>query len=159
VRWQAVGKNGATAARAAEGLVSKLRDEQVDLIAVVLGANDALSFTSVRTFRRNVARLVGTLRRHSSCPIVFSGLPPLQRFRVFPQPLRGTLGLRVRLLDGELQALADSDPGIVFAPVRFPVEDRFMARDGLHPSESGYREWGRQLAGIMVDHDVIAAAR
>jgi lysophospholipase L1-like esterase len=159
VRWQAVGKNGATAARAAEGLVSKFHEEKVDLMAVALGVNDVLNVTSVRTFRRNVARLVRALRRHSSCPIIFSGLPPLHLFSVFPQPLRGVLGLRARLLDGELQALAHADPGIVHAPVRFPVQDPFMACDGFHPSEAGYREWARQLTAIIVDNELIAAMR
>jgi lysophospholipase L1-like esterase len=156
VRWQAVGKHGATAASAGDALVSRLREDKIDLMAVVLGANDALEFTSVRTFRRSIARFVATLRRHSSCPIVFSTLPPLQRFSLFPQPLRATLGLRVRLLNGELQALTYSDPTIVYAPVRFPVEDRFMARDGLHPSEVGYHEWARQLADCIVDNELIA---
>jgi hypothetical protein len=59
----------------------------------------------------------------------------------------------------EGDVLAHSDPGVVHVAVRFPVEVPFMACDGLHPSEAGYREWARQLAGIIVDNELIAAPR
>ncbi|MFD7510147.1 SGNH/GDSL hydrolase family protein [Streptomyces sp. NPDC059853] len=144
VAWQVLARRGATIASALDTLVPRIRTVP-DVVVISLGINELTRFRSLRRWRALVRRFLSELRcRVGDEPVVvFCGLPPVGRFPALPQPLRGVLALRARLMDRDLRAVAArfavghaplSAPGIAEGP------GDFFARDGFHPSAAGYRE-------------------
>ncbi|GGS58765.1 SGNH hydrolase [Planobispora rosea] len=83
-------------------------------------------------------------------PILVTGMPPVGRFPVLPQPLRAVMGLRARALDHVMAAVAASTLGVTHVRVEVPVEVAgFFAEDGFHPSAAGYETWAEGLAGTL----------
>jgi lysophospholipase L1-like esterase len=150
VAWQALGRNGVTFGRTRRHLLPALPAQPPAVVLVALGVNDVIGFTRLPAFRREAGRLLEALRAYTRGLLVFAAVPPMGRFPALPQPLRATLGLRARLLDGALQQLAAGTPGCLHVPMDLDVCDpSLMASDGFHPSERGYTAWGRSLAAAI----------
>jgi len=159
VAWQAVGRNGVTFARTLQHLVPALPAEPPGVVLVALGVNDVIGFTSMRAFRRQARGLLEALRVYTRGLLVLAAVPPMSRFPALPQPLRAVLGLRARMLDGELRRLAAAMPLCLHVPMGLDVRDpAMMAADGFHPSEDGYRAWGEQLARAIAGHALTESA-
>lgn len=122
-----------------------------DVVAIVVGANDATHRTSPRRFRTDTRTVLETVRRQApSARVVLSGIP---RFRgALPQlePLLSVVDAYAMLLrriqrqeamraSAAFAALADEVPPLVVAAgVRV---DEVLAADRFHPSALGYRLW------------------
>lgn len=147
VHWTLVGKNGASLGRLRELLAHKASVIEGHSLALVLaGVNDVFGLRSLRRWRRDVRGTVEQLRSAGCTRVLFSALPPIERFSALKAPLRWVLGLRARLLDAYLwRELRDLDD-CSYAAVEFPLGSGFLALDGVHPSSAGYEEWSRQLA-------------
>ena len=150
VHWQALGKNGLKCAdTASELLVSFQRAQKnaaANLVVIALGVNDTTGLTSLRAWRHQIVRLLADIRSVTDCPVVFAAIPPVHLFSALPQPLSTVLGARARLLDKVLQDVADAHPQVFHMDTVFRFQPDYLAADGYHPSEKGYRLWGEQLA-------------
>ena len=151
VRWEALGLTGVRARECLDHLVElelvpRLKRDTADVIVVVLGVNDTTKLTSRSRWRRALADIVSRCRRESACPIVFTGIPPIEHFTALPWPLRSVLGARARLLDGDLRHLAASTPRCRHHPIDVALNGDDLATDGFHPSEHGYARWAGALA-------------
>jgi lysophospholipase L1-like esterase len=147
VRWTVSARTGATAAYARHALLPAAVREPADLALVVLGVNDTIGLTGRAKWRHSVETIVADLRATGG-RVLLAGVPDLGTFTGLPQPLRGALGQQARMLDGELQALADGT-AVLHAPM--PPLDGLpapFARDNFHPSAQAYRVWGAQLADV-----------
>ncbi len=145
VDWHVLGANGATVRR----VVAQLKQGpvgQYDAAVVLLGVNDVFRMTSVGKWLSGLDELCSALRDRGCRTVVFSSIPPISRFSALPQPLRRILGVRAALLDGYLEKTLAMRADARHCAVKFPTGDGFFARDGVHPSAAGYREWARQLA-------------
>ena len=154
VRWEALGLIGARAQECLEHrveleMVPRMHDVAPDLIVVVLGVNDTTKLTSRRRWRRALGEIVKRCRQVTDCPIVLTGVPPMEQFAASAWPLRAVLGARARLLDRDSRRVAaeSSDCWHFSTAVELARDD--LASDGFHPSESGYARWGREL-GVQV---------
>lgn len=152
VHWRGIGRIGITAARVAR----ELEDEtaaapNADVAVIALGVNDVLTQNSARRFARDMAGVIGMIRRHHpSAFIVMAGVPPVGRFPALPQPLRGLLGWRARRLDRAAAASAAGDPGVRYVPMHVDHAERALfAGDGFHPSALGAAAWARSLAAAI----------
>lgn len=145
VRWRSIGHRGATAERLLAELMGA-GELQSHLTLLSFGVGDVLRMTRSVAFRATAAVLVSHLVRAGSGRVLVSGLPPMSSMPALPQPTRAVLGCRARLVEAWLRSVVSQTPGARFAPVSFPLGADHVARDGVHPSESGYDEWGRQLA-------------
>jgi lysophospholipase L1-like esterase len=115
---------------------------------VALGVNDVTRLVPRRTWLDRRRRLNALIRSRSGARlIVASGLPPMHRFPLLPQPLRWTLGAAARRLDAALAAL--DDPGHVHLPLAMPFAPEYVAEDGFHPSPAAYALWAEALAGAI----------
>ncbi len=151
VSWQACGVSGYKATDILDRLVPGLPDNAADYVIVSVGVNDITGLTTIRQWRSKVSLLLEKLRRHSpDSAIAVAGMPPMHHFPLLPQPLRATFGMRSRTFDEELRALVDRLPGIVHVPVDIEAAPGKFAADGYHPSEEGYREYGRQMADALL---------
>ena len=74
-----------------------------------------------------------------------TAVPPLAHFHALPQPLRGWFGLRAGLLDADLRRVATAS-GARHIAFDLPMQPRYLARDGYHPSAEGYALWAEGIA-------------
>lgn len=146
VVWRLEARAGAAAADALL-MAEALPPWPCDVAVLVVGVNDVTGATPPARWRRTVDRLVDTLRRrHGAARVVLSGLPPMHRFPLLPQPLRWYLGEQARRLDAALARRAASDPDLRHLPLPAMDDRSPMAADGFHPSPVGYRIWADALA-------------
>lgn len=146
VAWQLKARTGLDTA----GVAALLRAEPptaADVALVVSGVNDVVGRVSCRAARAAreslVAHLVGAgLTRH----VVFAPLPPIDRFPLLPQPLRGVLGADARRHDGALRNWAAARRDASYADVALDL-GAGMAEDGFHPGAALYRATAYALAG------------
>ncbi|MBH3341090.1 SGNH/GDSL hydrolase family protein [Pseudomonas mendocina] len=144
VRWRACGENGITAAQAHERLLPLGLAEPADLALLVFGVNDATGLTASKRWLQALTAMADALAARG-CLVAFSAVPPLQHFSALPWLLRQLMGWRARLLDGELQNLAQR-LGAMHCALELPFEAHYLAEDGYHPSALGYRQWAAGLA-------------
>lgn len=120
-----------------------------DAVLVALGVNDTTRFLPRPVWlaqqRRLIDRLTGDVgARH----VILTGLPPMDRFPLLPQPLRWTLGRHAARLDEGLRGLAAAHPACEVLTFDLPDDPALMAEDGFHPSPATYAIW----AGMAADH-------
>lgn len=154
VRWRVVARPGATARAALREFVPNLRDGgwSPDVVVVALGVNDLLRIKRPRIFQRDMQRLArGVQRELGPVAVVLTGLPPMRRLVVLPQPLRAVIALRARALDHAVRYVASRLPEVRYVPFESSVwppgsEEWFFAADRFHPSSEGYRTWAEVVA-------------
>lgn len=147
VYWQAVGLSGVTAGRAIVELIPQVPKENFDLIVMAIGVNDTMRFTSPNAWKKQIATLIVNLReRVGDAPVLFSRLPRMEKFPSLPQPLRGVLGLRSRVLDRAAQRLAPTLSNVHYVPFIIEGGAELFCEDKFHPSTIAYKQWGACLA-------------
>ncbi|GAA4650393.1 SGNH/GDSL hydrolase family protein [Kistimonas scapharcae] len=150
VSWQALGKNGLKCEDSISELLPSFRQAQEDapasLMVIALGVNDTTGLTSQNAWRRQLVHMLEEIRSVTDCPVVFAAIPPVHLFSALPQPLSTVLGARARLLDKVLQNVAKAHSRVFHMNTVFHFQPDYLASDGYHPSEKGYRLWGEQLA-------------
>jgi hypothetical protein len=78
--------------------------------------------------------------------VVFAPLPPVHRFPLLPEPLRGVMGADARRHDAALARWAATSAGVTHAAFTLDLAADGMASDGFHPGEPVYRACGEALA-------------
>lgn len=151
VHWEAVGRIGATARAAQLQLVPKISSPTVDKVLIVLGANDVLSFRGARAWKRDLQGLIEALRRRlGPVAVAMAAAPPVNCAPIFPQPLRGALGLRVRALNHAARRLAESATDVMYITTELTPEPDYFCHDRFHPSPVGYAAWAKHLGAAIV---------
>lgn len=142
VQWRARGRNGATARDILRDHLDEALDARVDVLFLTIGANDALALRSARAFERDVRRILDRTRRaHPHAVVLMSSLPAFFRFRLLPEPLRGTLYRHSQALESAARALVGRTDRAHMSPPPPPYSEGFFASDDFHPSALGYRDW------------------
>lgn len=150
VEWRVAARTGAAAADVL-AIAEALPPWRCDVAVLVAGVNDVTGATSPVRWQRSVDGLIDVLRqRHGARGVVLSGLPPMHRFPLLPQPLRWYLGCQARRLDALLAQRAASDAAVRHLPLPEMDDRALMAADGFHPSAAGYRVWAEALAGEVI---------
>lgn len=148
VQWSVVGEHGATARRIRYRLLPKLAGE-FDVVVVLAGANDVLARRSAESWGEDLDAIVVDLSARSR-HVVVTGTPPFLAFPSLPRALARYLAGRGGRLDSVSQAVCGGTTGIEFVATRNDlVNGDFFARDGFHPSESGYRQWAEVVAETL----------
>lgn len=141
-RWRTVGGNGATAADVLRDHIDDAAGGPADVVAIVVGWNDAMRLRSGRAFARDLEHLIDRLRTASPLARLVLVAPPVFReFAVLPQPLRRALGAHAAGLTRIARRVA-GERGVAFAP---GFDGRTVAADGFHPDAEGY---ARMAAGV-----------
>lgn len=141
--------------RAASGLTTLqvhelLRAEalpRAQVAVVVSGVNDVTALVSPRRAVAQRAALADWLRAEAGVAhVLFLPLPPVHRFALLPQPLRGVLGRDAQAHNRALQAWAATRRDVCCVEVDFKLPSEAMASDGFHPGEPVYRACGEAIA-------------
>lgn len=133
-----------------------------DIVAVVIGANDATHRTPPRAFRADLRWVLATIRDVApSADLVLAGVP---RFRgALPQVnvLIWLADQYARVLRGIGRAEA-TRAGVRYAdlardvPTRVASIDELFASDRFHPSVAGYRLWADVIVESIEREEAVA---
>jgi lysophospholipase L1-like esterase len=152
VRWQAVGRPGASVRTLRNHLVEQWALQgppafRADVAVFAVGVNDTLRLRWPHSWYHDVRALLQTVGWRHTCRIIaLSPVPPLWQFRSLPLLLRVVLGVQAFVLDRMLRRIARHDARVLYVPIRLPEEPRLLAHDGFHPSAAGYRTWAIHMA-------------
>jgi lysophospholipase L1-like esterase len=135
-------------------------DADVDLVLVVVGANDVTSGTPPWLFARQLEQLVAAAQaRTGGAPVVFTGLPELEHAPLLlARPLRDVAAALGDTLHRVQRRTAERLPGARYIDVRREVaeglrrrRDELFAADGYHPNPAGYALLGEGIARSLAD--------
>ena len=146
IEWALRARTGLTT-RGVHDLLVGAAPFSADVAVVITGVNDVIDQVTTRRAVRDRAALADWLlgtagARH----VVFAPLPPMHRFPLLPEPLRGVLGGDARRHDAALARWAATRSDVSRAAVALDLDPAGMASDGFHPGEPVYRACGEALA-------------
>lgn len=145
-------------------------DASVDIVLVVVGANDATRGATPWDFARHIETLAEEAHhRTGGAPVVFTGLPYLQSAPLLGRPLRDLAGLMGDTLHTVQRRVALQTPEARYIDVRGEVVDairtrgpELFAEDRYHPNPAGYALLGegiaRSLAALLRTDQRLQAA-
>ncbi|WP_209426581.1 SGNH/GDSL hydrolase family protein [Pararhodobacter sp. SW119] len=147
VQWQLHARIGATTASTIENL-RRIQPSSFDAAVVALGVNDVARQVPLARWRSRQEALTELLRaRFGVRRIYLSGVPPMGRFPLLPDPLRTMLGARAEAFDAQLAAHVRGRLYLRHLPFDSSLLDpAMMAEDGFHPGPAIYRHWGETVA-------------
>lgn len=152
VTWKLLGKNGATAATLGQMLQTAPK-EHFDIAVVALGVNDVKNGYRVKAWQKNYQNLVRELRSEFGVQIVIaSGVPPMGRLKLVPNPLRKMLGLRAQMFDDVLSEMARTDEAVYHIKFDIELTSDMLAADGFHPGAPIYKAWATRIHAACDAH-------
>ncbi|PUB17411.1 SGNH/GDSL hydrolase family protein [Yoonia sediminilitoris] len=145
VHWTVDAKTGAKTA----DTLARLKDsppQKYDVVSVSLGVNDITGLVPRAVWLRRFASLLDLIEhKYQADVICVSGIPPMQYFPLFPQPLRWVLGAQAARFDRALHRLVADRSGCRFVEMDFQPDISKMSPDGFHPGPKIYAEWGSKV--------------
>ena len=168
VEWKVFAKSGYTACKIAEILIPKIKEKEIDLIVIGLGANDAFTLNSPHRWKKDVNHLINRLRNmFPLAPIVFCNMPPIKEFPAFTPLMKFTIGNLVEILGKTLEDLVRSHQNVFYSNevitiegwidrVEVQTEEAAFFSDGVHPSQLTYQTWAKDLAGVIIRNQIIS---
>ena len=152
VSWHLFAKTGFKSAELLKQ-IEQLEISNIDVAVISIGVNDVTRFTSVASWRSHIQGITAHLLSHQRCKlIIYTALPPMHLFPALPQPLRWVLGKRALILNQVLCDEASKHPQVKMLFVPLNQNDsahNYMALDGFHPGEAGYRLWAEAVAKLV----------
>jgi len=144
--WQLWAANGRTSGQCL-ALLERQAAEPFDAVLISLGVNDVTGGLSLGKWLQQQNLLTELLLgKFSARHILFTPLPPMHHFPALPQPLRWVLGMRARRFNLALQAFVADRRQCGLLAFDLPMQPKFIASDGFHPSVTTYALWAEQAA-------------
>ena len=146
VHWTLRAKSGLTTRQVHELLRSESAPP-ADLAVVVTGVNDVIDLVPPKRAMAHRAALADwLLAERGVAHVLFTPLPPVHRFPLLPQPLRGVMGRDALAHNDALRRWAMSRRDVSCVAMDIALEPEWMASDGFHPGEPVYRACGEAIA-------------
>lgn len=146
VTWHLNARTGATT-RSTLDTLSTAEPAEFDIVLTALGVNDVTRLVPAQTWVRQQLTLLDRIETlYAPRQIYLSGMPPLGRFPLLPQPLRWTLGRHAQKLETARIAALKDRPGCTHVPFSLSIDPALMASDGFHPGPDIYHLWGKEMA-------------
>ena len=146
VHWKIDGKNGADIEQLRQRIDHLDAGEKADLILISIGVNDVTGLRSTRNWRRQFKALVAELKaKWPRATVLFTGVPPMGKFPLPPQPLRFMLGQRAATLDLIAASVISEQAHMLHNPTDIDPLQQEFSEDGYHPSASACATWAKAL--------------
>jgi len=162
IQWKVYAKSGYTAKQVTNRLLPKIIEENIDLIVVGLGGNDAFTLNTPLKWKKNVKNIIKQLKRkYPNTPIAFTNMPPIKEFPAFTKLIKFTIGNLVEILGDELKILIKNQENVYYSSDIITIEtwtkklnlnnhpSEFFS-DGVHPSKLTYQAWAKDFANFIV---------
>ena len=151
VDWQAFGHSGFSTKTFLEHYADGLPFADPDYVIISLGVNDITSLTTGARWTARLGQVLTMCRHHyARASIAVAGIPPFRIFPLLPEPLRTVMGKRGESFDELAKALVRKFPRTVHVPIDDDLAAGAFSSDGFHPSEEGYVDFGRGMAGALL---------
>jgi len=123
-------------------------DDPPDLYVVAIGANDVMHATPGPLFRRDLGRLLDSLRQ--AAPVVSFGVGDLSVIPRLPWTFRTLVSRRSATIDRFHERVSEGRDRVVRLPTR-ELLDRIFRQDGhdlfvedeFHPSDAVHKQWAQ----------------
>ena len=146
VQWSLRARSGLTT-RQVHQLLRAEAAPPADLAVVVTGVNDVIDLVSPRRAIAHRAALADwLLAEHGVAHVLFAPLPPVHRFALLPQPLRGVMGRDALAHNAALRRWVATRRDVSCVDIPIELGPDSMASDGFHPGEPVYRVCGEAIA-------------
>jgi len=146
VQWALHARSGLTTRQVHE-LLRAEATPPAELAVVVTGVNDVIDMVSPRrAITHRTALADWLLAERGVAHVLFTPLPPLHRFPLLPQPLRGVMGRDALAHNEALRRWAATRRDVSCVSIDFELQPDWMASDGFHPGEPVYRVCGEAIA-------------
>jgi lysophospholipase L1-like esterase len=148
-------ESGARVADVAGDQIDKLVDvEDVDLVVISVGANDAAHLTSLGDVRQRYEAIIAGLP--PGIPVVIVGVPDMGAATRLAQPLRAVASARADQVNSVVREVAQAHDaafvniGAQTGPAFRDDPDFNLASDHYHPSDAGYGLWADAIVPVVV---------
>ena len=149
IEWRLLAKTGHTTADTLNAL-SELDGQKFDVCLTALGVNDVTHLLSKRRFLTQQKTLFDLLHLdHGVQYIAATGIPPMGKLTLLPQPLRWVLGRQAARLDQALEQMCTDIPGVIYLKPELDDDPSVLASDGYHPGARVYAHWGSGAAEVI----------
>ncbi len=146
IEWTLLAATGATTPEVHRRLAAT-EPGGYDVAVLSTGVNDVVALVPTARWLRQQRQLVALLaERHGVRRVLLTAVPPMQRFRALPQPLRWLLGARARGYRDALAGAIGAWPGAELVDAELPDQPEALAIDGFHPGAASYRAWAERVA-------------
>lgn len=153
VKWQLLAKTGNKTLDTLSQLDMQESIGQFDVVITSLGVNDITGGKTKGQWLNEQAKLHQYCLDRLSCKLlIVSGIPPMRKFPLIPQPLRWILGQRALSFDRYQKARADKASQCAYLSLELNMDSDSIAKDGFHPSEKAYKEWALKLEQCITRH-------
>ena len=150
VDWRLIARTGAVS-RDVLGWLETEPPTPQDWVVIGLGLNDVTRGVPLRRWMARQRAIAETLRTRWGHPrIVWTGLPPVRRFPLLPQPLRRLVGLRAERFDAVRTHWVARSPDLHNLPFEGDLDPAMMAPDGYHPGPVIYDRWADLAARLIL---------
>ncbi len=158
VQWKVYAQNGYTARMVDTQIIPVITEQQVDLIFIGLGGNDAFTLNRPGRWRKHIESLIKSIQdKYPDTDIIFCNMPPIKEFPAFTPLIKSTIGNLVDMLGDELRKAVDLYDNVYYSGEKITIEawskryhvsgqlsDFFS--DGVHPSKLTYQIWAKDVA-------------
>ena len=135
VCWHALGESGITARETLRRLVPHLPEAEMDLIVVGLGGNDTFKVNSPKRWRRDMTKIIETLReKYPNAAILMANSPRVVDFPILPQPLKFVLWRVSRLQHAVGKSLSEAKENVFYFDEAEVVDELFLATGFIRPN-------------------------
>lgn len=149
-----------------EGVVQQLLadSQRYDVVLIQAGGNDVIRFRSDEAMRADIDRATA-LAAERAPRVLLMPAGNVGNAPFFFAPVSSLMTSRAERLHGHIQAAAQHHGAVYVNLFQPPETDPFVqnpelhARDGLHPSDAGYRVWFDELVRQADLSRLLAASR
>lgn len=144
------GVNGITSKGLIDNEISKLSNQEFDIVFVSIGANDITAGISENEFKENVRKISQTLASFNIKKVIWMSIPDFITSPVLLPPLTNYLSHQALQFNNITKSVVTENK-FDYIDVYDSTRDQFIndknsfSKDGYHPSKTGYGYWAAAI--------------